>query len=182
MHELIREYIECVIESSVEKMSRQKGVKLMRVGGLSPVKQTNTSAPEKYGVWAFVWPYFDLFFLSSTNHRGITTQPKNSDKEPVTRITQFKKEGFRTFFHTGVLYTRFDVPGGIDYDKDWCKTTGTDLADYLSKYHSQLMKDYRSSLNRVDPNGYSYRVERSTPEKFFSRDMWEVFVPNPGKK
>lgn len=180
MKELLKEYVFCVLESNVEKLRRQKGVKLMRVGGLSPVRQTNKDAPEKRGVWAFVWPYFDLYFLSATNDRGIAHQGSDG-KMPVTRLDQFNREGFRTFFHSGVMYTRFKVPNSTETG-DWFKTTGVDLANYLSKHHSQLMKDYRAL---VDPSGRAYDVRHSNPAKFFASGMWsgmwEVFVPNPEK-
>lgn len=45
---------------------RKGYLKLQRQGPLTLAKQDNERAPERHGIWAFPWPYFDVFF---THHR-----------------------------------------------------------------------------------------------------------------
>jgi hypothetical protein len=45
------------------------GIALQRLGGLSPVNQND--APEKKGIWAFVFPFYSPFLTSSTDEIGV---------------------------------------------------------------------------------------------------------------
>lgn len=161
-----------------------KGIKLIRVGGLSPVKQTNKSAPEKKGVWAFVWPYYDLFFLGSTSAEGVNKKH--------SRYDQMKLEGWRRFIHKGKLYSRVNVPGSIEVG-DWYCTTGVEYNKYLSKLFSLYFKDMRQySMNNVRQHFGNTKTKKQmndyltpagvNPWSFFSKDDMEVFVPRPEEK
>ena len=48
-------------------------VKFIRVGSLSSVKQKGHNAPARRGIYAFVYPFFDTFFLSG--EYGSVNQP-----------------------------------------------------------------------------------------------------------
>ena len=68
------------MKKNIEKIKRQlnkplasNGVSLVRWGGLSMVRQrgnygndTFHSAPERYGFYAFIFPFIELFLISST--------------------------------------------------------------------------------------------------------------------
>lgn len=68
------------MNNNIEKIKRQMnkplastGVSLVRWGGLTMVKQkgnygrdTFHAAPERYGFYAFLFPFIDLFLISST--------------------------------------------------------------------------------------------------------------------
>lgn len=68
------------MNKNIEKIKRQlnkplasNGVSLVRWGGLSMVRQkgnygreTFHAAPERYGFYAFLFPFIDLFLISST--------------------------------------------------------------------------------------------------------------------
>ena len=53
---------------------RKGYLKLQRQGSLKLAKQKNERAPERRGLWAFPWPYFDQFF---TYHRYLEFLPKH---------------------------------------------------------------------------------------------------------
>lgn len=153
-----------------------KGIKLIRVGGLSPVKQTNKAAPEKKGVWAFVWPYYDLFFLGSTSAEGVNKKH--------SRYDQMKREGWRRFIHKGKLYSRVNVPGSIEVG-DWYCTTGVEYNKYLSKLHSTTFKEMRQFQKKMNShlkNDKYLAPAGMNPWSYFSKDSLEVFVPRPEEK
>lgn len=163
-------------QRSKEKMYHSKsGIRLTRVGGLSPVKQVgNKRAPEKRGVWAFIWPYVEPYLLGSTNDNGIATEKDRATGN--TRYHQMKREGLRHFVHRGVLYTQLPVPGSTIVN-GWFKTTAGELNSYLSKYYSSSIKSMRQTYKK-------YGSKKLAPRNLsvFSKDDFEVFVPKPGEE
>jgi hypothetical protein len=153
------------------------GIILHRVGGLSPVKQDNNRAPEKRGLWAFVWPYVEPYLLGSTNDRGVATADEREKEN--TRYGQMKREGLRKFVYRGPLYTRHMVPGSISTENGWTLVDADVYARWLSKYAAEVTahqrgrnQDYRNTRFNVGDN----------PFRMYSKDEWEVFVPaNKGK-
>ena len=55
--------IKQILREEFEELPTGPGVTLIRAGGLSPVKQAKGATPERHGVWAFIWPYYDLWML-----------------------------------------------------------------------------------------------------------------------
>lgn len=152
-----------------------RGVTLARVGGLSPVRQTNDAAPVKHGVWAFIWPYIDPFLLTSTGPEGL----RRSDAKRSIRSTQLKREGLRKFEHRGELWTLLPIPTSVIRGR-WRRTTGTQLADYLRKYHAIMTG---LALEEVHTEGSPISRDRfhpgANPRHVFGHSAFEVFVPNP---
>jgi hypothetical protein len=157
---------------------------LSRVGGLSPVKQKNTSAPAKKGLWAFMWPWIDTFLLGSTNDRGI------SKEDSITRGQQLKTEGLRKFKYCGYLWTHFDVPGKMVARKGmWNLVHSGDLATVAPRAYQYNLKDARqeyynrlTEASKLDPNLKEYHRIRSMAEAQWAvrhadwSEMCEVFV------
>jgi len=145
------------------------GVKLVRVGGLSPVKQARGTAPERWGVWAFIWPYVEPFLLGSTGPEGA------HPGEGKTRYQQMQREGFKRFVHRGRLYARLPVPGAPEVN-GWYLTDGVALASYLSKHFAITTRDMRKDhYHGLSPQGMN-------PWSLYSKDEFEVFVPRPDEE
>lgn len=171
--------LKCLINESLNG-----GIHLVRVGGLSPVKQSKESAPERYGVWAFVYPYIEPYLLGGTNPEGL--YKKGDHERENTRAHQMKREGFKHFNHKGVLYTRIAIPGVKEVD-GWFKTDGITLNDYMGKHYAQTWAALRKpkSWQLEDPNFVQKPNQKpsypfgANPWQIYSKDEFEVFVPNP---
>ena len=119
--------------NNIEKIKRQmnkplasNGVSLVRWGGLTMVRQrgnydraTCLSAPERYGFYAFLFPFIDLFLISST------------------KKTEFNA-GVRKEFHaiSGVIWTHIkpDDPSMIlDVHGNWFKVDVFNLNKIVQK-------------------------------------------------
>jgi hypothetical protein len=149
-----------------------KGIKLSRVGGLSPVKQKNNEdAPEKYGVYAFIWPYFDDFFLSSFDQEG---------EKPGGRLKQLDKEGTRTWNHHGRIWTRIEIQG-TENRNGWYLTDADTLSNIVKKEYAkdraEIYRMHKNDKNKKFPaNIKPYGHFR------FGVDKFEVFVPQPRER
>ena len=147
------------------------GILVSRLGGWSPVRQTNKSAPEKRGVWAFIWPYFEPFLVGSTDHRGPTEHDRpsrmdlmrgNKRKDPSLALKRAR--------YTGPLYTRMEVPGA-ELVGDWYLTDDQALKKYVfGRYPveeweaSQQQKDQEvSDYNSRMTNSYLEKAEKVAP-------------------
>lgn len=169
--------LKCLINESLNG-----GIHLVRVGGLSPIKQSKGSAPERYGVWAFIYPYVEPFLLGSTNAEGVH---KSGDQEREnTRYHQMKREGLKHFNHKGVLYTRIALPG-VDEVNGWFKTDADTLSKYMGKHYSNSWADTRKSKSwelPKEPNQKPSFPLGANPWTIYSKDEFEVFVPNPNEQ
>lgn len=146
-----------------------KGLAFFRLGGLSPVFQDNLKAPANKGLWAFIFPYFDYWFLS-----GHFSQNKFPKKE-VKKHLQPKP---RKFYAKGEIFTLINVPGSEKYNQ-WNLTTDKDLYNYLPKLFAKDIK-YMQNLNRNNYNNYKFEIIRNPycGKGFISTDHMEVFIPN----
>lgn len=164
-------------ESRTERVKRGSGpgIKLIRVGGLSPVRQKSKEAPERYGVWAFIWPYSEPFLLGSTGPEGITHKPGH------TRWDQLQREGWTRFVHNGPLYTILPIPGAKEVD-GWYLTDGSSLAAYMSKHYANTVKSMRKSWREQGVENTEVILKKRNPWSLYSKDEFEVFVPEPDEK
>ncbi len=151
------------------RRKKGRGIKLVRVGGLSPIRQAKGTAPENKGVWAFIWPYVEPFLLGSTGPEGV------HPGEGKTRYDQMKREGLRRFVHKGVLYTRINVPGSVEIN-GWFKTDSSTLEAFMKKHFANTTKAMRQHHN-VDIN-----LQGMNPWSLYSKDEFEVFVPEPSEE
>jgi len=141
------------------------GILISRLGGWSPVRQTNTAAPEKKGVWAFIWPYFEPYLVGSGDHRGPTESirpsrmelmKKNKRKDPSLAIKRAR--------YTGPLYTRFAVPGAEEVD-GWFLTDDKTLKKYVfGKYSVEEWEGWEHRKDR-EISEYNSRMTDSYLEK-----------------
>lgn len=151
-----------------------RGIVLHRVGGLSPVRQRNKSAPEKHCVWAFIWPYFDSFFIGSTGPEGPwdSAADRAKGREHSPRVREWLRDGTRKFTHHGRLWTRLDVPHCVEKN-GWCLTDADTLAEFVRRVKHDDYKELRRRQRLPVGNFNPYGGGR------FSVDGFEVFVPEP---
>lgn len=99
-------------------------MKFLRVGGLSAIRQrgnykvkdTYHSAPEKYGLYAFIYPYFEPFLAlwSERNRR------------------EFDTHGYRIFEYDGNIWTHLQAPNICLERGGWYRAHTSDLKAYMS--------------------------------------------------
>ena len=166
-----------------------KPIKFARWGGLSPVKQrgydpsmpTFHSPPARKGIYAFVWPYIDIFLLTgdfANNHKWkktgkILTYPGTDYTEPETKLHKC-----RQFTYTGDLWHHLgeSVFGAniLQIKGSWCLTT---FDDYVTALGKELHKmkvghkyDKKSPLSGMSTNN---------PTFGWCKDHLEVFIEKP---
>lgn len=158
------------------------GIILSRLGGFSAVKQTNDSAPERFGVWAFIAPYFEPFLVASTNAQGVVSQDIDATPSRYRAMKMAKgKEPslkLRKSRYTGLLYTRIgDVPGAVEVDRGngWYLVDADSLRKYVFGKLRPADFDWQSK-------NLGFRITRPEAMIRLSKDRYEVFVPrNKGK-
>jgi hypothetical protein len=158
---------EKLTESRRPEYTAGKGLKFLRYGGLTPNKQKNDAAPQTNGLWAFVYPYFDVWFLSG---------------DKGSKDGRFKKDGtankslMKQFHYDGPVYSRINVPKSVDLDNGWFLTTSKALFEFLPKqYAKDLATMRKDKIFAVDNN------ESKDVYRFMSKDHFEVFIPANGK-
>lgn len=150
--------------------NRRRGIKLIRYGGLSPVRQDNGAAPVDHGLWAFVFPYFDTFFLTGRFSRDKWELAEDGGlKSP-------RKELRRTFWHRGDLFTRFAIPGSCEWERGngWSLTSDRELFEFI---HDSAPANFQFAAKCW---GGSFLPNRTNPYQRpnnISVDCLEVFVP-----
>lgn len=153
--------------------NKDQGLKLIRYGGLSPVKQDNKRAPANQGLWAFIYPYFDFFFLGAS----FSHDKWNKDKDG--HLLKPKSNLRKVFWHHGDIFTHIEIPGSIPWKRgnQWHLTTDRELFDYLSVVAKNDLAYIRKDLSEwgVDPvlkiNPYSSGMYG------MGIDHLEVFIP-----
>lgn len=151
---------------------KEKGIALLRVGGLSPVWQNNPHVPENRGLWAFIFPHFDWWFLSGK--MSVNKFPKKKAKKHL-----YPKP--RKFFAEGTIYSRIVVPGSEKVN-GWNKTTAWELYQYLPKVFARDIKRLHS-CERAFALDYKFYMIRHpyAGNGFMGSDHMEVFVPSKTK-
>ena len=157
-----------------EAIKNGPGIRLIRVGGLSPIWQKKGTAPENRGVWAFIWPYSEMFLLGSTGPEGA------HPGEGKSRYDKLQREGWKRFVHTGTLYTRFQVPNSVNVG-GWYRTDGPTLAAYMTKHFANMTRDTWRSPNSWGGKGSGLPF-KANPWSLYSKDEFEVFVPRPDER
>lgn len=154
-----------------------KKVTLARFGGLNMVRQrknygndTFHSAPERYGFYAFVFPYIELFLIGST---------KNKEFQEGT-YKKFQLKG-------GFIWTHlkpFKSNEIIDTYGSWYKIR----AEYLPKLYAKYFAIETGCTYANDVYGYGHKEHnkerikkfyspmKKSPYIFTSKDHLEVFV------
>lgn len=140
---------------------KNKGVLLSRYGGLNIVKQKNNygedyfhSAPERYGFYAFIYPFVELFLVMST---------KKKEVEEGT----YKK--FKAI--DGYIWTHLEPKKKsqiIEVKNSWFKIPVSALPGAISKIYA---KDSMSMSEAFDIKG-----TRINPYSLTTRDHLEVFI------
>ncbi len=165
---------------------------LARYGGLSPIKQNHYTsnyddmsfhgAPEKYGIYAFLWPYIDWFLLSGTN------KLKSYEKECKNKREQLNCT-YKKFSVNGPIWVHIDIPSKYQHmvmDKrgDWVKIHSEDYVSIFKKVYAittgqsiHLVTTDFYSKDRVSNIDYTLK----SAFKFICTDHLEIFVPKGTK-
>tara|TARA_Y100001960_G_scaffold331745_1_gene429766 strand:+ start:1342 stop:1857 length:516 start_codon:yes stop_codon:yes gene_type:complete len=167
------------------KHHTSKKVTLARYGGIGKVvKQkgnyssneddmTFHQAPERYGYYAFIFPYIELFLLGSpVNKAG------KEDEQPGRsrgRFVEKKAKIYKKFFATdGTLWTHMEPKKRhmvIAERGGWYKVNVSDLHRILENHISESQKAGAKMGFSPHQNPYSY----------FSKDDMEVFITRDTK-
>lgn len=166
------------------------GIVVSRLGGWSPVAQTNERAPEERGVWAFIYPYFEPYFVASTDAEGVVYEEDESGVTVKTRPSRYVQMKARTSpsnnlkkaRYEGMLYTRIRVPGG-EVRGGWCYVDADILRKYVfGKYHTELYTEFASQWRSEYGRGENFKPMTRTQMPRVSADGFEVFIPaNQGR-
>jgi hypothetical protein len=154
-----------------------KTLTLARYGGLNIVKQKNNygretfhSAPERYGFYAFIFPYIELFLVASTR--------ENELKDGTYK--KFNPKG-------GVIWTHLEPPKAsmiITKKNSWYKVNVGDMPVICKKaFAVEVGKEYGDSIYGICHKEYNKEREKQyfspmnkSPYAFMSKDHLEVFV------
>lgn len=159
-----------------------KKIQLARYGGLSPVKQTHYTtdydsmtyhgAPERYGFYAFLWPYIDWFLLGGTDKL-------KEDQSGCKAKRDALNAEYRKFSVDGYIWTHIDVPKAfrsrvVEERGSWRKLHSSDFEDMFSKVYARTIgESIASYTERGGPIDFTVK----SAFKFFSTDHLEIFVP-----
>lgn len=152
------------------------GLACLRLGGLSPVRQDNLKAPVGKGLWSFIFPYWDWWFLSGKQSR---------DKFPKKELPKHLRPKPRKFYAQGIIYTLLEVPGADKINDPWRETTDKELFKFLSKQFAKDIWWLRQS-ERISWGSSSkqvaFKADISHPYHgskggYMSVDHLEVFIP-----
>jgi hypothetical protein len=172
----------------------KKGIRLLRCGGLSHVRQDNLKAPEKFGLWCFIWPHFDWFFLGAECSRNKFPHKKLSQGE-ITEKEYYRLSKPRSFWYKGSIYTPINIPNSEKYERGsagafgqnyWFKTNDKQLFHYLHKVYASdlaaLKRCFKPEAKASARWHESYREYISgsyqrPPKAPCGVDHFEVFLP-----
>ena len=131
-----------------------KKLVLARYGGLSTVKQKHYqkneknmdfhTAPEKYGIYAFLWPYIDWFLLTGdTGKMRKVENPKNKFDSLTVKYRKFKV--------SGPVWTHMNIPPKyqpfiIEEKGSWVKIHSDLIYEILSKDIVERKKELKSDI------------------------------------
>lgn len=144
---------------------------LCRLGGLSPIWQTNDAAPVSKGFWAFLWPQIEPFLVGATDDRGNVRLREEEilEKRRPSRyeLNKQKKLKLRKFKYTGWLWTRLNDARryAVEEKNDWFLVDSANLA----KIAHHILHELQAGAQKD-----GYLVGGRLP---YPKDMFEVFVP-----
>lgn len=166
------------IKNKMQKPLRDGAVSLIRYGGLNIVKQkgnygnkTYHSAPEKFGYYAFIFPYIELFLIGST------------------KVNEFNA-GMRKEFHAvdGFIWTHFKPDNQKDIlavSNDWYKVPVSVMNKIIRKVYAEESaindtyyhyEDFFGERKLINPSKPAPKAHRNNPYSYCSTDHMEVFV------
>jgi len=169
-------------------MKENKKICFVRWGGLSLVKQKGYkphlveapftdfgeylasphSPPARRGIYAFIWPYIDIYLLSGDTGNNHVVDKNEKLLHP------------RKFNYYGPLWHHFgrQLKGGVIARRGWwVKTSFEDFVYAMKKEIHYLKKSYRKEINKKEGIiEFSGPQHINSPFRFYSKDMFEVFI------
>ena len=160
-----------------------KQIKFCRYGGLSPVIQrgyketkdepTFHSPPARKGVYAFVYPYIEVFLLGGFGeNKYVETDEKDEYGDPKLKLIKpriFEYEG-ELWHHLGKHCHGSDI---IQRHNEWYKTTFDVYVEALRKEFHELRIEEEMFLRHFNK---SEQIKSNNPTRFMSKDHLEVFI------
>jgi hypothetical protein len=192
MKNIIKTFQSYLTESTEYEYISGQGLKLTRFGGLSFFKQKNGNRPDgiSKGHWAFVWPFFDWWFMSGSPMAKSGRWTK--DGQPSAKPTNY--------YYNGPIFVRFDIDEfktnkksyGILWDDNWYLTHTRYSKELFGKIFAADLKELRK-LQHDEPYTKSLPREKyinnilrtKNPYRGYgclSKDHYEVFVPQRTKE
>ena len=171
-----------------------KRLKLARYGGLSPVKQTHYTsdfnemsyhgAPQKYGIYAFHWPYIDWWMLSAGDTGKLKPYYNTDTDEDIKYKNKHERltHSYKKFsVGEGYIWTHLDCGSkAVDWRGSWEKVHIDDFLPIFKKHYSQVTKEYwqvGKDWNLSTKPTYTCKA----PYKMFCKDHLEIFIPRGTK-
>ena len=165
-----------------------KRIELARYGGLSPIKQkhyttnydemTYHGAPEKYGIYAFIWPYIDWFLINGDTGKIKDNTDGLKNKRSRLNCT------YKRFSVDGEIWIHLEIPPKyqhmiLDERGNWVKIHSDDFVKLFKKVYAidtgeaiDLERRGWGSEEEIDLNKTIKKAYQ-----FFTTDHLEVFVP-----
>lgn len=181
-----RRYMEAAWGGGTTKHKAPRGgIMLARLGGLSPVVQTNKSAPVSRGYWAFIWPYIEMFLVGSTDDFG-PVQGGRKSRPSRAELNKDKKLRLRKFRYEGLLWTGLQSAERFAIQREgyWFLVDAADLSEIVRRtvHNEYVAWAATSNLGRIDglkspPGAAGSRVMPNKGPIPLSKDILEVFVP-----
>lgn len=152
--------------------SRGGTIELARIGGLSSVVQKgNKTAPEKKGIYAFLWPNIELYLASNFTGSGARAENTPSRMEQyqqgIKKLRRFKYDGdlWMTTAYAPLLGGKIKR-----YSKDgnWVLVDSYDARKASQRMHKKLVADW---------NTHQYTYPKAMGYHGFDMEWAQVFVP-----
>lgn len=167
-------------------------LRLCRYGGLSAVKQTHYTtdydsmtfhgAPERYGIYAFLFPYIDWFLLGGDTGK-IKSKIDYDGPKRDNLLVPYKK-----FSVNGDIWTHIEPhPKYRMFVKEergnWFRMDSNDFVTMFKKDFAKQVGEYLDFMNNNINWGGNEKIRCTVkaPFKFFSKDHLEIFVPKDTK-
>jgi hypothetical protein len=148
---------------------------LARYGGLSPKKQHHYvsnekdmsfhTAPERKGIYAFLWPYIDLFLLSGTDKFIYSSEKRKREQLPYK---------YRKFTVEGDIWTHINIHPKYEYvvkerKGSWVRIDSEDFVKVFKKEYLKNIKEAKEWTGKKD--------KIKNPYLFITTDHLEIFIP-----
>ena len=169
-----------------------KRIELARYGGLSPIKQKHYTtdyenmsfhgAPEKYGIYAFLWPYIDWFLIS-----GDTGKMKD-DKDNLKNKRSALNCTYKRFSVDGHIWIHLDIPPKFQHmvleeRGSWVKIHSDNFVELFRKVYAittgEAIDLERRGWGQEEESDLDKTIKSAF--KSFTTDHLEIFVPKGTK-
>ena len=138
-------------------------------------------APERYGIYSFLFPYIELFLLT-----GKTGKLKEFDEAITKRETllvPYKKCSVEGYMDTHIKPSPKYMSSVKEVRGSWLRMDANDFIVIFKKEYANMIGEYNKysthnwNGDRVSELTYTCK----SPYKLFSKDHLEIFIPRGTK-